>query len=412
MKKTFICPTCGTRNRIDSVTGATHPVPCDKCGNLFRLPSAAKDDSNAKTNRGEFETQIVDMRSELKDVQALDTYVGSRESIVHPNLDNADARAALSRKKTMMLSDSSQEHETSPGTAVNLESDTQSQYVAQGARLGIWGVCAIAIILLTVSIWVGFVMPANNNARVADELFRSWAQHSAEERVRSLAQAVQVNMTNGRPDLAHQLVTQSSREEDGDSLIVLRTDGTVAFAERDWSTYRQVVERLCDEDFLNKVSDEDRPFAKQAQETLLKGGDTRLAMLGDNPCIAIQAPTTHRKAPSHSTLLPPNVWAQGVSGKTATSTSWVENTNADGHRALIAVHPIMGDDRCKVCHTRTSESPPRVYGLAINRLNLTPWDSAADKAEDDMVMSATGVALFGALLLLIIVVLFRRRQSS
>ena len=285
MKKTFICPSCGSRNRVDS-TETTEPIACNNCGAFFRLPKTTDSATDQNPGPPELETQIVDMRSQLDDLQDLPTFIGPSQSILPDEIET------ISRKKTMMLTEAVPAAETSPGTSINLESDTQSQYVAQGTILGIWGTCAIAIILLIVSIWVGFMMPSNRNARQLDEVFLSQAQFNAQHRVQQLAHAVQLTMAEARPDLSHGLIKHATRSHEQEQLLILRSDSTQAFTEEDWSTYRRITKRLCDSNYLATIPPRDLLFAKHARRALLTGQDTRLASLGDDPCDAIlNAPT-------------------------------------------------------------------------------------------------------------------------
>lgn|GEM_PF-3846645 len=414
MKKTFLCPNCGARNRIKDAAVQGDLATCEACDTRFRLPNSDNDKPADNPGFGKRDTDIVDMRQELTDVRDLPTYVGSRNDLIQPDAES-ESSLPVSQTKTLLFTQRNESDSSRfagvPSSHTVVPTDTQNQYVAHGTRWRAWGIAILGAFVLTVLIWAGFMMAARNSAERFDVTMRDGLRDVANERTRQLAEAIVLTMADGVPDVTHHMVRAFVHQGTPQDLFVVRPDGTEAFNPKDWSTYKTVVDKLCNLNTFDHLSDELGSFAKRVRRELLTGGDARLQELGDDPCASIGSAPIKPRPPKFPGTLPPNILAQLSGNSNDTNRGWVEKEGDDHKRTLVVVHPIMGQEQCTVCHTKSDDNTPSIYGLVVSRTSLDTLDSMTEETRSSAMLAAAGVTLFAIVILLSVILLIRRRVA-
>jgi hypothetical protein len=389
-------------------------VTCEACDTRFRLPNSGDSKPADSPGFGKRDTDIVDMREELTDVRDLPTYVGNRNDLIQPDTE-ADSALPSSQTKTLLFTQRSESDSPRyaglPPSRTAVPTDTQDQYVVHGTRWRAWGIAILGAFVLTVLIWAGFMMAARNSAERFDVTMRDGLRDIANERTRQLADAIVLTMAEGVPDVTHHIARAFVHQGTSQDLFVVRPDGTEAFNPKDWSTYKSVVDRLCGLNTTDHLSDELGSFAKRVRRELLTGGDARLQELGDDPCVSVSSAPIKPQSPNFPGALPPHILAQRSENTNETNRGWVEKEGSEGKRTLVVVHPIIGQEQCTVCHTRSAENTPAVYGLVVSRTSLAALDSMTEEIRSSAMLTATGVTLFATVILLSVILLIRRRAA-
>ena len=267
---------------------------------------------------------------------------------------------------------------------------------------------AIVILALVAS---GLVLGAfyYAQARIEGASERSmldWLAKRSAGRTGALANLIEREMLAGRPDRAARIARGMAVASTGQSLSVVRPGGTLAFVDDDWSSYRAVLEAVCDEEGLDARTTSAGEDAAKSVQRWLGSADPGIQNLGTSTCAAVKKPprpVARRKADL------PVAFSEHVSkAGPGEVVSWVDD---DGDkRSQVVVQPVVGTTACSGCHV--SAGPEAPLGYLVVRTPLEPIDQILSAGRGTMLLTGVVAAILIVLLLLLAVRVFAAEASS
>lgn len=207
----------------------------------------------------------------------------------------------------------------------------------------------------------------------------NWSTSRAAARAEATAHIIEETMLAGRPDLSRTIVRAAGQ---AGTALVVRPDGSEAFAEGDWAGYQRVLRATCDVEHAAGLSE---TLGAQVT-TWLAGPDSRLQALEGPACAPGTRVPAERRA-GRTFELGDRASAEPV--------SWV--VDRGDRRDQVIVHPIPRRARCVGCHPGAVGDN---LGYVVVETSLKPLDSILTENRYSLMVTSFVVSVLAALVLL------------